>query len=281
MDASPEDAAPGDAEDDWSHDFLSAEELAVIAQRIADRADARHAERQAELVVAAAAVESAYPAAEQAVAADELARLAGMNRRLGQLQGGRTAHNTIEVNRRRAEAVAAEAVAAADEVARLSAGAEDAADAHAEDAAIEGHLELQREEYRQYKRQLAAREAARVAQQAAQQASSAAGRLSRLEDAGLSRSERHTLIIEAALAQNEEAAREADRVASHNRALAVLAARRAAGLVGWGDLLMLKERLHLQRSTAEWWHTDNYRASWRWHQYHLGCSEEDAKRVLP
>ena len=148
MDASPEDAAPGDAEDDWSHDFLSAEELVVIAQRIADRADARHAERQAALAVAAAVVESAYPAAEQAVAADELARLAGMNRRLGQLQGGRTAHNTIEVNRRRAEAVAAEAVAAADEVARLSAGAEDAANAHAEDAAMEEHLELQREEYR-------------------------------------------------------------------------------------------------------------------------------------
>ena len=152
MDATPGDAAPEVAEDDWSHDFLSAERFAVIAQRIADRANPRHAERQAELAFAATAVEPAYPAAEQAVAAIELARFAGMNRRLGQLQSGRTAHNTIEVNRRRVEAVAA-----ADEVARLSAGAE----------------ELLREEYRQYRRQFAEREAARrVAQQAAQQASS-------------------------------------------------------------------------------------------------------------
>ena len=81
--------AAGDAADAWRHDSLPAEELAAIAQRVADQADARHAERHAELDVAAAAAESACPAAEQAVAVDELARLTEMNRQLGQLQGGR------------------------------------------------------------------------------------------------------------------------------------------------------------------------------------------------
>ena len=88
--SSPAAASSSSPPDAWSHDFLSAEELAVIAQRIADQADARHAEQHAGLAVAV-------------VAADELASL-------------------VETNRRRAEAVAAEAVTeavAADEIARL------------------------------------------------------------------------------------------------------------------------------------------------------------------
>ena len=69
-----------------------------------------HVERHAELVVAVAAAESAYPAAEQAVAADELARLTEMNRQLGQLHGGRSgAAGAAEVEAAGAEGVGAEA----------------------------------------------------------------------------------------------------------------------------------------------------------------------------
>jgi hypothetical protein len=78
-------------------------------------------------------------------------------------------------------------------------------------------------------------------------------------------------------AQNEEAAREPDRVASHNRALAVLAERVAAGLVGWGGAAPAGGGAAPAEEHGKWWHRENYRASWRWHQYHPGCSEEDAK----
>ena len=63
----------------------------------------------------------------------------------------------------------------------------------------------------------------------------------------------------------------------------MLAARRTAGLVGWGERACAEGEAAPAGEVApieehgRWWHTDNYRASWRWHQYHPGCSEEDAK----
>ena len=70
---------------------------------------------------------------------------------------------------------------------------------------------------------------------------------------------------------------EADRVASHNRALAVLAARGAAGLVGWGGAADAEGGAAPAEEHGEWWHRDNYIPRWRWHQYHDGATEEDAK----
>jgi hypothetical protein len=70
---------------------------------------------------------------------------------------------------------------------------------------------------------------------------------------------------------------EADRVASHNRALAVLAERVAAGLVGWGGAAPAGGGAAPAEEHGKWWHRENYRARWRWHQYYPGCSEEDVK----
>ena len=155
-------------------------------------ADARHAKHRAELAAAAAAAESVYPAVDQAAAADDLAR------QLAQIQNVHDARAAYAARRRSEAAVAA--------------------DARIQEARM--HLiEMNR-------RRAAAVAAAGVVAAGAE--AEAVGADARAEDAGAEDS--------AMEAQNEEAARETNRVASHNRALAVIAERVAAGLVGWGGV---------------------------------------------
>ena len=73
---------------------------------------ARHAEQRAELAAAAAAAESVYPAVDQAAAADDLARLTAMNLQLAQIQSVHDARAAYAA--RRSEAARSEAAVAAD-----------------------------------------------------------------------------------------------------------------------------------------------------------------------
>ena len=132
----PEDVAIGEddglsAAEQAEHDLLTSR----VARGIADKANARQAEqaqqaatliemnrrraeeRRTELAAAAAAAEAAYPAADRAAAANDLARLTTMNLQLAQQQDVRNARATCAA-RRSAAARRYEADASADAAAR-------------------------------------------------------------------------------------------------------------------------------------------------------------------